>query len=154
MLMSWVAYCTACKKEIDRANNGDFAAAAARLHIEHHLGHKVLVGYETYMEDDNLIENGRIVKTFDVQGILKLRAFHEVVKVGVGHIDCTVGSDEKQMRIWIEFRSRPNEKEMRATVDLMKYKLESLLTENGFEYGQESVESNYAMLDIVAKANA
>jgi hypothetical protein len=152
--MSWVAYCTACKKEIDRANNGDFAAAAARLHIEHHLDHKVLVGYETYMEDDNLIENGRIVKTLDVQCILKLRAFHEIVKVGVGHFDCTVGSDEKQMRIWIEFRGGPNEKEMQATVDLMKDKLESLLSENGFEYGQESVESNYAMLDIVAKANA
>jgi hypothetical protein len=146
--MAWVAHCTNCNKEVYRANNGDFTAAAARIHVEQYLDHKVLIGYETRMEGNNLIENDRIIKTLDVQGILNLRAFHEAVKIGVGHSECTVGLDEKRNCIWIEFRGGPNEKEMQAQVDLMKYKLIDLLLENSFEFGHESVESTYAMLDI------
>lgn len=38
-----------CKKELDRANNGGFMEAMARLHIKE-TGHKVIVGYEYKME--------------------------------------------------------------------------------------------------------
>lgn len=45
--LEWVAYCFVCKKEIDRAPNGVWVEAAAKIHSRDSLGnHKVVVGYE------------------------------------------------------------------------------------------------------------
>lgn len=56
MSMIWVAYCTTCHKELDRAANGPFMEAAAKRHMRNERiivdgepitdPHKVLVGYE------------------------------------------------------------------------------------------------------------
>jgi len=59
--MDWIAYCTTCHKEIDRAPNGAMVEAAGRLHIRGlsracdmsdpewygpHPDHEVIVGIE------------------------------------------------------------------------------------------------------------
>ena len=43
--MTWIAYCFECRKEIDRALNGQMVEAQAQIHNET-TGHLVIVGYE------------------------------------------------------------------------------------------------------------